>query len=131
LYATRARWCTAAVSVCFCGHYHRNAGGVYEQPDGRRAEVVVTGACGTNVSTRETGNPLEIEGMGTCREVSDEVSGMRLVCVGETSVDHAWYTFRDLHGVAALSPAVVGAREEAREEASEEASPRKRRRVQA
>jgi predicted phosphodiesterase len=89
------------VTACFCGHYHRNGGGVYSSPAGAELEVVVTGACGVNVTTKPVGNPLEIEGMGTCREVCEEVSGMRIVRLDGSGMRHEWYTFRDL---AQLSP---------------------------
>ena len=97
---------------CFCGHYHRNAGGIYYPLTGTAAaasrghhasqgrpqplEVVVTGACGVNVTTRETGSPLEIAGMGGAREVVEDISGMRLVQLGEEGMAHRWYTFREL-----------------------------------
>ena len=84
------------VRLCFCGHYHRNAGGLYTDPAGRELEVVVTGACGVNIVTREGSNPLEIEGIGGCTEVSAVTSGVRLVRVAETDVTHAWYTIEQL-----------------------------------
>jgi hypothetical protein len=98
------------VKTVFCGHYHRNAGGVYTGPDGpdgadRSVEVVVTGAVGTNVGEKE-GAPvgskeeLNIVGMGK-PIVSDEVSGMRIVEVRTGGVQHTWYNFKQLPDVAA------------------------------
>ena len=43
------QWAAHGVSHYFCGHYHRNAGGVYESKEtpGQTVEVVCTGAVGT------------------------------------------------------------------------------------
>ena len=113
------------VSACFCGHYHRNGGGMFSSAAGHELEVVVTGACGVNVSTREVGNPLEIEGMGTAREVTQDVSGMRIVHVSEAGVQHRWYTFREL---AKVTQATAAGAAECSETAREE-RPGKRRKA--
>lgn len=99
------------VSACFSGHYHRNAGGVFTTKasggKSKSLEVVVTGACGVNVSTRAVGDPLEIAGMGPPREVSEAVSGMRLVRVGSRSGDvtHTWCSFQELQSIDAAEAA--------------------------
>lgn len=91
------------VAACFCGHYHRNAVGTFTEPrSGNSLDVVTTGAVGTNVFSKGPGSRLEIEGMGTCREVCEDVGGLRLVHVGESKVTHKWHTFAALKGVETL-----------------------------
>ena len=88
------------VQAVFSGHYHRNGGGLYTSAAGESLEVIVTGACGVNVSTRATGNRLNIDGMGGPRDLSADVSGMRLVRLHD-ALEHEWCTFAEL---AAMSP---------------------------
>lgn len=91
-------------------------------------EVVVTGACGVNVGTKEEGNPLEIAGMGGAKDVLDTISGMRLVQVRDKGFAHRWYTFRELGQLKVQDVMTAAAVEEAAEEAEEEtARPAKRR----
>ncbi|KFM81498.1 Calcineurin-like phosphoesterase domain-containing protein 1, partial [Stegodyphus mimosarum] len=61
----------ANVKAIFCGHYHRNVGGFYKD-----MEVVVTSAIGYQLG-------------------SDE-SGLRIVKLGENSIDHKYYAFGDV-----------------------------------
>ena len=50
-----SRLSKAKVSHWFCGHYHRNAGGLYIGEDGHKLEVVTTGAVGANITTDPDG----------------------------------------------------------------------------
>merc|ERR1719235_1075149 len=50
-----ARLCAKGCTNWFCGHYHRNAGGVYRDKEGRQLEVTTTGAVGTNIKDRPDG----------------------------------------------------------------------------
>merc|ERR1712087_197140 len=52
------------VRTVFCGHYHRNTGGVYTSDDGHTLEVVVTGSVGGNVTMNYEGDPRNLSGMG-------------------------------------------------------------------
>eukprot|EP00041_Stephanoeca_diplocostata_P007322 m.102677 g.102677 ORF g.102677 m.102677 type:complete len:131 (+) comp16826_c0_seq8:979-1371(+) len=63
----------------FCGHYHRNAGAIANVPDACETgfEVIVTAACGTNLTTSPDGNPLEIDGIDK-DEIGSGVSGLRV-----------------------------------------------------
>ena len=79
----------AGVCTWFCGHYHRNAGGVAARPDGRHMEVVVTAAVGANLTTNPDGDPRSLSGMSGIT-LSREVSGLRVVRVGERAVTHEW-----------------------------------------
>lgn len=85
------------VSHYFCGHFHRNAGGVYRAEPGAKAatvEVVVTGAVGTNVLDKPGGEPVNIDGMGD-PVLGKATSGMRLVDVAGGRVRHTWCSFQD------------------------------------
>lgn len=79
----------------FCGHYHRNAGGVFKADNGATCEVIVTGACGTNFSDKPGGNPVELDGIGVA-SIGKHISGLRLVDVDHKTVDHMWHCFNDL-----------------------------------
>lgn len=92
------------VTHWFCGHYHRNAGGVYCQPcdesGGRQQaaatlEVVTTAAVGANIGTEPSGDPLGLSGM---LDVSADanLSGLRVVTVGDSTLTHAFYTLKEL-----------------------------------
>jgi hypothetical protein len=72
----------------FCGHYHRNAGGVYRNND-ITLECVTSGAVGTTLTTKEDENPLGLSGMGSV-DLSEETSGFRIVNVTSTNVTHVW-----------------------------------------
>lgn len=84
----------------FCGHYHRNAGGVYRAGDGRELEVVVTGAVGTQIVDKPGGEPLGLSGIGG-HLIGEECSGLRVVRVSQDGVKHEWRTFAELRASAA------------------------------
>ena len=47
------------VKACFCGHYHRNAGGMYKDAsNGNTVEVITTAACGTNIANAVSGTAI-------------------------------------------------------------------------
>lgn len=83
----------------FCGHYHRNAGGVYRDPDPAvesSLEVVVTGAVGCQIVDNPVGDPLELSGIGK-HKIGQGDSGLRVVDVSEDrGVEHTWLTFDQL-----------------------------------
>jgi len=76
----------------FCGHFHRNAGGVYRDDAGRELEVVVTGAVGTQIVDKPGGDPRELSGIGG-HAIGEGVSGLRLVRVLEDRIEHEWRPF--------------------------------------
>lgn len=59
------------VKTVFCGHYHRNAGGFY-----KGMEEVVTSAMGCPLGT--------------------EKSGLRVVTVTESGINHKYYAMDDI-----------------------------------
>ncbi|XP_076329046.1 serine/threonine-protein phosphatase CPPED1-like isoform X2 [Tachypleus tridentatus] len=61
----------AGVKIIFCGHYHRNAGGSYEN-----LEVVTTSAVGAQLGT--------------------DKSGMRIIRVFSETIKHDYYALEDL-----------------------------------
>ena len=67
----------------FCGHYHRNAGGVY---DGERPlEVVISSAVGATLTNKTDGSDIRgLKGMNTVG-LDMKTSGIRLVNVGPRS----------------------------------------------
>ncbi|XP_072167259.1 serine/threonine-protein phosphatase CPPED1-like [Diadema setosum] len=65
------KFIAAGVNAIFCGHYHRNAGGVY-----KGMEEVVTSAMGC---------PL-----------GEQPSGLRVVKVHETTISHQYYAMDDI-----------------------------------
>lgn len=80
----------------FCGHYHRNAGGVYHHESGQKLEVIITGAVGTQITDKKGGEPLGLSGMGG-HLIGEDVSGFRIVNVlADGSVEHKWRTFTEL-----------------------------------
>eukprot|EP00931_Biecheleriopsis_adriatica_P091470 TRINITY_DN65358_c0_g1_i1.p1 TRINITY_DN65358_c0_g1~~TRINITY_DN65358_c0_g1_i1.p1 ORF type:complete len:356 (-),score=74.93 TRINITY_DN65358_c0_g1_i1:350-1378(-) len=87
----------ASKGVCawFCGHYHRNAGGIYESSEGMTIEVVVTGAVGTQIIDKQGGNPLGLSGIGG-HAIGEAESGFRVVHVCDYGVKHSWKTFAEL-----------------------------------
>lgn len=90
-----AKMAAKGVVAWFCGHYHRNAGGVYRDADGRELEVVVSGAVGVQITDDPVGNPLELSGIGGhC--IGEAASGLRIVRVLADSVEHEWKTFSAL-----------------------------------
>mmetsp|Transcript_10769 Transcript_10769/g.14983 ORF Transcript_10769/g.14983 Transcript_10769/m.14983 type:complete len:381 (-) Transcript_10769:2-1144(-) len=74
----------AAVCTMFCGHYHRNAGG----RDGA-LEVVVTSALGCALKALE--DPLGLPVSFDEPTIGTQVSGFRMVYVGEKRVRHKWF----------------------------------------
>jgi len=87
----------------FCGHYHRNAGGIFRNSDGQELEVVVTGAVGVQITDKEGGEVLGKSGIGGS-SIGDEVSGLRLVRVGaDGRLSHRWQTFAELKREAAAA----------------------------
>ena len=78
---------SGGVGQWYCGHYHRNAGGV--DPDGGM-EVVTSSATGSVISPSGK-NPLGIESCGTASCSASE-SGLRIVKVYEDRLEHTWYT---------------------------------------
>jgi len=81
----------AGVSKVFAGHYHRNSGGFTH--DGR-LEVVVTSAVGRQMSEAEVkvNAPL-------LDQPSDTSSGMRIVRVDESDIQHQYFSFEELETV--------------------------------
>ena len=91
------------VSHWFCGHYHRNAGGVFCLPcdedtvdddadqRSQTLEVVITAAVGANIGLDPLGDPLGQSGM---LDVAAEpnLSGLRIVEVGERTLTHRFVT---------------------------------------
>lgn len=65
------RFQQAGVSKIMCGHYHRNAGGWYEN-----MELVVTSAIGA--------------------QLGEDQSGVRLVKLTEDSIEHQYYAMQDI-----------------------------------
>lgn len=98
------RLAAAGVQAWFCGHYHRNAGGVYRSPDGRELEVVVSAAVGTQLLDKPGANKLELEGIGGY-DVGEHVSGLRVVNVLQDRVEHEWRTFKEFATAAASTDA--------------------------
>jgi len=90
-----ARLADQGAVAWFCGHYHRNAGGVYTASHDRQLEVVVTGAVGTQLVDNPDGKPLELSGIGG-HLIGEDVSGFRVVRVLPDRVEHEWKTFADL-----------------------------------
>jgi len=106
-----ARLAAHGCRAWFCGHYHRNAGGVYRDSENRIVEVVVTGAVGTQITDKAGGDPLGKSGIGG-HKIGEDDSGLRVVRVwpevttsGDNSrktimrVEHKWETFSSLASV--------------------------------
>jgi len=90
-----ARMAKGGVKAWFAGHFHRNAGGVYRDAEGRQLEVVVTGAVGSQIKDKEGSDPLGKAGIGGFT-IGEDVSGLRLVRVLPDRIEHEWKTFREL-----------------------------------
>lgn len=87
---------TAGCTAWFCGHYHRNSGGVYTHSDGRQLEVVTSSAAGATLTTKQDGgDALGLSGMETVT-IDEGTSGLRVVTVGEDAVTHEWRSFASL-----------------------------------
>mmetsp|Transcript_36669 Transcript_36669/g.79877 ORF Transcript_36669/g.79877 Transcript_36669/m.79877 type:complete len:362 (-) Transcript_36669:125-1210(-) len=83
------------VTHWFCGHYHRNAGGLFRTHDDQ-LEVVTTAAIGTNLTTDHAGDDLGLSGIGTA-VLDDTVSGMRIVNVSsDKGVVHRFVSLQEL-----------------------------------
>eukprot|EP00035_Acanthoeca_spectabilis_P000539 m.74003 g.74003 ORF g.74003 m.74003 type:complete len:573 (-) comp10263_c0_seq4:12-1730(-) len=87
----------------FCGHYHRNGGGVFEAFSGRRVEVVITAAVGTNIMDRP-GNKLVKDGGFGDGVIGPNLSGLRVVKIHKNHIKHKWHTFSDLQHKTPPSP---------------------------
>ena len=94
------------VTHWFCGHYHRNAGGVFclpcDDPTGDEeekatVEVVTTAAVGANIGNDPSGDPLGLTGMLDVAAEAD-LSGLRVVDVGEHTLTHRFRTLASLLG---------------------------------
>lgn len=71
------------VVAWFCGHYHRNAGGVYKSPSGRKLEVVVTSGVGCAIKNKPGTIPKNAMNKNCIggADIGDHVSGLRVVRV--------------------------------------------------
>jgi len=94
-----ARLAKKGVVGWFCGHFHRNAGGKYRDPDGRELEVVVTAAIGTNITDNPSGNILGKSGIGG-HAIGEDISGLRIVKVLPDRIEHQWKTFTELKAMS-------------------------------
>lgn len=99
-----ARMTQKGVVAWFSGHYHRNAGGVFRDSDGKELEVVVTAAVGTQIIDKPGGNHLGLSGIGG-HLIGEEFSGFRLVKVHGDRIEHEWKTFAQLKDVSATEAA--------------------------
>lgn len=95
----RQRWlakmASKGVIAWFCGHYHRNAVGIY-QIDDKQLEVVTTGAVGVQITDKEGGNSLGLSGIGGHR-IGTADSGLRVVRMSPGKpLEHRWKTFEEL-----------------------------------
>eukprot|EP00658_Telonema_sp_P-2_P041291 TRINITY_DN2951_c0_g1_i3.p1 TRINITY_DN2951_c0_g1~~TRINITY_DN2951_c0_g1_i3.p1 ORF type:complete len:359 (-),score=93.78 TRINITY_DN2951_c0_g1_i3:289-1365(-) len=90
--ATREAWIgkmkAAGVTKVFCGHYHRNATAL---TDDGVLEMVVTSAVGRQMSEAEILANKSFK--GTPEGVSDTRSGMRIVTVKESGIEHEYEEF--------------------------------------
>jgi Icc-related predicted phosphoesterase len=98
------KFARAGVTHWFCGHYHRNAGGLFRDAaaGGASVEVVTTAAVGGNIGTDPSGDPLDLDGMWDLKAVPNE-SGFRVVKVGtgrQGAVQHVYRTFEELEAAA-------------------------------
>jgi hypothetical protein len=98
---TRTRLLTkltqAGASHWFCGHYHRNAGGMFFLPGqrSRGLEVVVSNAVGTTVTTNLKGSFNGLSGMASF-DLDPAVAGLRLVHVAEGGITHQYRTLAEI-----------------------------------
>ncbi|KAL1529169.1 hypothetical protein AB1Y20_000128 [Prymnesium parvum] len=102
-----AKMASNNVSHWFCGHYHRNAGGVYclpcTDPEGNsvasssknRLEVVTTAALGANIGTDPSGDPINLSGMSDIYAELNS-SGLRVVDIDEHNVSHRFMSLLEL-----------------------------------
>jgi hypothetical protein len=98
----------------FCGHYHRNAGGIdrgegvdvdkssgklpaSKSPADQEAplEVVISSAVGC-VLIDNGEDPLGLKGFKLPPVLSEETSGIRIVDVDASCVEHHWFTLEQL-----------------------------------
>lgn len=79
---------SAGVSHWFCGHYHRNAGGIFRDTHHKRQlEVVTTAAVGGNIKTNVKGDRLGLSGMESI-SIDSDTSGLRVVKVNPNGISH-------------------------------------------
>lgn len=86
----------ADVKKVYCSHYHRRAGGIY-----KGLEVVVSGALGTHILTKDTPKELRkskldeinfklsYQGFGGT-EVNEKTSGLQIVSVSREGLNEKW-----------------------------------------
>ena len=60
----------------------------------RCLECVTSSAVGTSLLTNDTGDPLELDGMGSV-DLSETSSGFRVVNIGKNGVTHVWKTLSE------------------------------------
>lgn len=96
------QWAAHGVSHYFCGHYHRNAGGVYESKEtpGQTVEVVCTGAVGTNFQVPED----VLKEVWSDPLLTKDTSGFTVVAVENKNVSYKWYSLNAIQAVDELSP---------------------------
>jgi len=92
----------ANVKKVYCAHYHRRAGGKYKE-----LEVVVSGALGTHILTKEVPRSLQksrieainfklsYEGFGGV-EASEETSGLQVVTVSKEGLSEEWLNIKQI-----------------------------------
>lgn len=92
----------ANVKKVYCAHYHRRAGGKYKE-----LEVVVSGALGTNILTKEVPPGLQqsrieainfklsYEGFGGT-EADEETSGLQVVTVSKEGLSEEWLNIKQI-----------------------------------
>ena len=100
----------AGVSKWFCGHYHRNAGGVFVCDEGE-LEVVTTAAVGTHLIAKPDSTLEErigLDGFSFPAALSEQESGFRLVAVGEDRISHKWFNMASMPA-AVTDPAAAAA----------------------
>jgi len=81
----------AGIRKMFCGHYHRNAGGM----DGQ-LEVVITSALGCRLRALE--DPLSLPVEFDEPILGTDVSGFRVVRVGDDTIQHKWFVLDKMPG---------------------------------
>jgi len=92
----------ANVKKVYCAHYHRRAGGRYKE-----LEVVVSGALGTNILTKEVPTNLQnsrldeinfkisYEGFGGV-EANEEISGLQVITVRKEGLSEEWLNIKQM-----------------------------------
>jgi len=92
----------ANVKKVYCAHYHRRAGGKYKE-----LEVVVSGALGTHIRTKEVPRNLQNSGLDGINfkisyegfggvEANEETSGLQVVTVRKEGLSEEWLNIRQM-----------------------------------